>query len=312
MARDNSDIFSLSPESLLPAIISIILLAVATCILNKKWLRIRQSGENFDFNENFFVDSTSGEIKQAQREVFIDFIKSWIAHFTSHRINMFSLTVSNPQTCGETIEHCVAFVIQRGVKDLTLDFSNPKWNENDLDDKHALFQLPTHVYQLGSLLRSLKLYSCGFDMPNFLNFGALKDVSLGWIEVPIDTLKTVLSTCKTIESLNLKRCWNLVDFDLKKIVQLGLKRLVLIKCDTQHIKLEAPNLKYFKYSGDVFTSDICVSPNVIEEVDIDFSTEPKFYKLHANGLCQILIDFKDAKILTVCSYLLQVHFYSFS
>jgi len=110
-----------------------------------------------------------------------------------------------------------------------------------LDDKHVLFQLPMHVYQLRLFLDSLKLYSCDFDMLDFLNFGALKDVSLGWIEVHIDTLKALLSTCKTIESLSLKRCWNLVDFDLKDIVRIRLKRLVLNKCDTQCIKLDAPN-----------------------------------------------------------------------
>jgi len=75
-----------------------------------------------------------------------------------------------------------------------------------------------HVYQLGLFLKSLKLYSCDFDMPDFLNFDALKDISLGWIEVHIDTLKTLLSTCKTIEILSLKRCWNLVDFDLEDTV----------------------------------------------------------------------------------------------
>jgi len=49
-----------------------------------------------------------------------------------------------------------------------------------------------HVYQLKLFLESLKLYSCDFDMQDFLNFGALKDVSLGWTEVHIDTLKTKL------------------------------------------------------------------------------------------------------------------------
>ena len=53
-----------------------------------------------------------------------------------------SLTVLNPQTCGETIKCFVAFVTQRGMKDLTLDFADPGWYENDLDDKHVLFQLP--------------------------------------------------------------------------------------------------------------------------------------------------------------------------
>jgi len=32
------------------------------------------------------------------------------------------------------------------------------------------------------------------------------------------------------------------------------------------------------------TSEICVSPNAIEEVDIYFSVEPEFYILHANAL----------------------------
>ena len=95
LARDNNDIFSLLPESHL-AIIYILLLAAATCILNKKWLRIWQSGDNINFNENIFVNSTLDEIKQAQREVFINFITNWIAHFTSRRINKFSIMVSNP------------------------------------------------------------------------------------------------------------------------------------------------------------------------------------------------------------------------
>jgi hypothetical protein len=76
-------------------------------------------------------------------------------------------------------------------------------------------------------------------MPDFLNFDALKGVSLVWIEVHINTLKNLLSTCKTIESLSLNRCWNLADFDLEDIVQLRLKRLVLNKSDAQCIKLDA-------------------------------------------------------------------------
>jgi len=105
----------------------------------------------------------------------------------------------------------------------------------------VLFELPMLVYQLSLFLESLKLYSCDFDMPDFLNFGALKFVSLGWIEVHIDTLKILLSTCKTVEILSLKRCWNLVDFDLEDIVRLGIKKLVLKECDTQCIELDAPN-----------------------------------------------------------------------
>lgn len=306
MARNNMELFSLIPESLRLAIVSFLPSEEAarrTSILNN-WLKIWQSEDHIDFNENFFVDSNSDKIKQAQRKVFVDFITNWIAQFTSHDINKFSLTISNPQTCGETIEGCVAFATQQGVKDLTFDFSDPKREDNNLDCKHALFQLPTQVYQLGSSLESLKLYSCGFDMQNLHNFVALKDLSLGWIEVEIKTLKKLLSTCRTIDNLSLEKCLNLANFDLGD-EPLGLTRLVVNKCDAEYFIFNAPNLKYFKYSGAVFTSDINV--RAIEEVDIDFSLESEFHE-RGNELCQILHDFSAAKILTVCSYLLQVLF----
>ena len=68
LARDNSDILSLLPESHL-AIIYIILLAAATCILNNKWLRIWQSGNSIDFNENLFVNSTKRSFHQLHHKL---------------------------------------------------------------------------------------------------------------------------------------------------------------------------------------------------------------------------------------------------
>ncbi|GAU17012.1 hypothetical protein TSUD_37700 [Trifolium subterraneum] len=302
------DFFSFLPEPLVLAILSFLPFkeAVArTCVLNKKWLNIWQSGNNIDFNEKFFVYSTSDEFKQAQRKVFINFITNWIAHFSNREISKFSLTVSNPQACRDAIEGCVAFAMQRGVKDLNLDFSEPKWDENHLGDQGTLlFQLPSIGYELGSSLESLKLYSCGFGTDNFVKFTALKDVSLSSIEVSTETLRTLLSTCRTIESLSLEKCWNLENFNLGD-KPVGLTRLMINKCDSEYFILNAPNLKYFKYSGAVFTSDIYVRPNVIEEVYIDFSLESEFYE-RGNELCKILKDFAAAKILTVCSYLLQV------
>ncbi|GAU17013.1 hypothetical protein TSUD_37710 [Trifolium subterraneum] len=260
--------------------------------------------ENLDFNENLFVDSTSDEIKQEQRKDFINFIKNGIDHFTNSDINKFSLTVSNPQLCRDIVERCVAFAMQRGVRDLNLDFSDPKWDEENSADHDALFQLPSIAYELGSSLESLKLYSCGFGTQDFVNFSALKDVSLGRIELSTETLQTLLSTCRTIESLSLEKCWNLMNFILGDD-PVGLTRLVINKCDLEYFILNAPNLKYFKYSGAVFTSDIYVRPNVIEEVCIDFALESEFYE-RGNELCKILDDLASAKILTVCSYLLQV------
>ncbi|CAI8603975.1 unnamed protein product [Vicia faba] len=302
--NNNSDSFSLLPDPLLLPIVSFPPFkeaAARTCILNKKWLNAWQPGNDIDFDENFFVDSTSDEIKQAQRKVFIDFITNWIAHFTHRDINKFSLKISNPHSCRNTIESCVEFATQRRVKDLTLDFS---YKKNYNNNNNALFPVPTQVYQQGSSLETLKLSSCGFDVPDSLNFNALRDLSLSWIDVKIKTLQTLLSTCSTIQSLSLEKCWGLEHFDLG-YEPVCLTRLVVNKCEIEsdYISFIAPRLEYFKYSGLVFTSDI--NAKEIQEVDIDFALESRFNEC-GNELCRILLDFSAAKILKVCSYLLQV------
>ncbi|KAI5399493.1 putative F-box/LRR-repeat protein At1g56400 [Lathyrus oleraceus] len=307
--NNNLDLFSLLPESLLLAIVSFLPFkeaAARTCILNKKWLNIWQSGKDIDFDENFFVDSTSDEIKQAQRKVFIDFITNWIAHFTHRDINKFSLKISNPHSCSNTIESCVEFAAQLRVNVLTLDFSN-KINSNG-NNNNALFPVPTQVYQLGSSLETLKLCSCGFDVLDFLNFDALRDLSLSSIGIKRKTLKTLLKICMTIDSLSLENCWGLEDLNFGD-EPIWLTRLVVNKCEMDsdyYLSFNAPVLKYFKYSGLVFTADIFIYARKMKEVDIDFSLESRYNSEHADDLCEVLLEFPKTKILTVCSYLLQV------
>ncbi|WJX48660.1 hypothetical protein P8452_35194 [Trifolium repens] len=48
------------------------------------------------------------------------------------------------------------------VRDLNLNFSDPKWDKKNSGDHDALFQLPSIVYELGSLLKLLKLYLVQF------------------------------------------------------------------------------------------------------------------------------------------------------
>jgi hypothetical protein len=125
-----------------------------------------------------------------------------------------------------------AFVIKCATRGERFDhnFSDKKWDENNSGDHGTLFQLPSIVYELWSMLESLKLYSCSFGIQNFVKFTTLKDVSLGWIEVSTKTLGTLLSPCRTIESLGLEKCWNLVNFNWGD-EPVWLTRLMINKCD---------------------------------------------------------------------------------
>ncbi|KAK7343928.1 hypothetical protein VNO77_13059 [Canavalia gladiata] len=309
MEGNKVDMFSLLPESLLCVIISFLPFkeAARTCILSKRWLRIWERTRNMEFNELFFVKlGESNEAKEAQKRVFLSFITHFIAHYKDKFVDKFSLKVSDPQSCGDTIELCAAFATQHGVKELRLDFSNPTWDENEnLEMYDTLFQLPKHVYRHESL-EALKLYSCGFAMLDLCNFKALKDVSLGWIEVDAYALKTLLYTCKKIENLSLKKC-NLKHFDMGD-QELGLRKLVIDKClflGDDFIIFKAPNLVFLKYYGVVGFYEIDVRPYVMQEADIDFAQLMPIYEECGDDICHLLQYLSSVRVLTLCSFTLQ-------
>lgn len=271
-----------------------------------------------EFNELMFVTPNfSEDAKQSQRKHFLNFITQWLPLYKNSGANVekFFLKISDPQSCREIVERCLAFASSHpNVKELRLDFSDSKWVENNLEEEHdALFNLPPNIYPLiGSSLESLKLYSCDFSLPDLLlNFNALKDVSLGWIEVRIKTLRTLLSTCKTIENLSLKKCWNLENFNLGDEPILGLKRLVIDKChieENEYFRFDTPNLEYFKYYGEVprIPPHIDLKPHVMEEADIDFACFETEFIEFGDEIYRLFVELYPVRVLRVCSYVLQV------
>ncbi|KAK7267895.1 hypothetical protein RIF29_20576 [Crotalaria pallida] len=313
MATNTDMLLELNEVSLLILILSFLPFkeAVRTCILSKQWKDIWKQTMSIEFNELFFVkhgQQYDDETRQLQRNTFLNFIKSFMENFQGKDVIKFFLKVSTPGNIRDTVESCVTFATKHEVKELGLDFSDPNWDEITSDENYdALFELPNHVYENRSI-KTLKLYSCSFVLHGLLNFEAIKEVSLGWIEVRFHTLRTLLSTCNTIENLSLKKCWNLEHFDMMLYgVKLGLRRLVIDKCDLDHnyFTFKAPNLKFFKYSGVVGSFEMEVNKHVMEEAEIDFALMPNF-DVFGNQLYKLLEDLYPVRVLTVDSFLLQV------
>ncbi|TKY57258.1 putative F-box protein [Spatholobus suberectus] len=238
---------------------------------------------------------------------FLEFIKFWIKNHEG-TVKTFSLRLSMPRNVGEIIDRCIAFATQREVKELELDFADVNHNENVIyfDNYEVLFELPKQVYKHSSLV-SLKLYSCSFVENEMLNFQVLKEVSLGWMEVRLIAIKALLTSCKMLESLSFKKCWNSDKFNLGEEENVWLRKLVLDKCrfEFDFFKVNAPNLKVFKYCGLMNFFIIEIHSPVMEEVDLDFSLEYEF-EGHGDPLCNLVKDLCTASVLTVCSFVLQV------
>jgi len=208
------------------------------------------------------------------------------------------------------IDQCVDFATHRKVKELTLDFVNLDWEDHDVyfGDYEAPFELPEQVYAYTNL-EYLKLYSCSFIETEVHNFHVLKEVSLGWMKVSLTAIKTLLSNCRMLESLSLKRCWSLEKFKLGQAETMTLKVLVIDHCRFEFdvFNVNASNLKIFKYFGWMKFNNIEIDLPEIEEVDLDFAIEDSSDG-HGYPLYNLVHNLSIANILTVCSYVLQVYF----
>ncbi|XP_022735558.1 putative F-box protein At3g29830 [Durio zibethinus] len=305
----NEDLSEVLPECLLHIIISFLPFkeAARTSILSKFWLNLWRATKNIEFHESFFVKPEESDATQVmKRRVFIHFVQQWIGNYCESCIDKFALAVSKPENFVADIENFIAFAIAKGVKGLSLDFSDPTWMEDDPKNHEPLFDLPSHVYEHG-VLESLKLFSCKIHIPAIKIFSLLKDLSLGWIELQEKSLKALLQHCPLLQSLSLTKCWNMGHFYLSE-PSLLLKKLAIENCSFHdpvwiYIK-NAPRLQFFKYSGKVASFDLdylCCW----EEADLDFGLESSFNGT-ADLLYNLLLDLFSVTILSVCSFMLQV------
>ncbi|KAL1313353.1 hypothetical protein HN51_039912 [Arachis hypogaea] len=314
MAEKETDQISSLPEELLLNILSSLPFkeAAKTCILSKKWFKMWQSTNTVKNNQLECKNVEAyGAVEVPQRKSFKNFIKIWITLYKNHHLHdKFTLKVSPPSNCGDIVGASVDFAVEDGVKDLELDFAEAQWEDEHPEENihDASVEFPRHLYEnkkLHQMLESLKLHSCSFAPANFAKFVALKDVTLAWIPLQLESIRTLLSTCEWIESLSLKNCWDIESFDVKK---LELKKLVIDRCiiGTDYIGFEAPNLKVFKYCGSVPpVSEVKVEAGTMEEADLDLSPMDEFFEC-GNELQNFLQDFFAVNVLTVCSVILQV------
>ncbi|KAK2984828.1 hypothetical protein RJ640_004653 [Escallonia rubra] len=250
------DIISSMPESILFIIVSRLPFkeAAKTSILSTKWRSIWLATTNIEFDERHFVkqDEESQENKENQRRDLIRFARRWIESYKEPVIHKFRLAFSYPANHALDMHHCIGFAVARGVKVLDLDFSVPSWNEMSLEDHHgALFGLPFYVYaRPAENLESLKLFSCNFLVARFKIFRALKNLSLGWVNLTTSVVTALLTKCPVLESLSLKRCSGL---DYLDISSPSLTSLVVDMClDLKRgIRVDARTLRFLKYLGRV-------------------------------------------------------------
>ncbi|XP_021645391.2 putative F-box protein At3g29830 [Hevea brasiliensis] len=275
MDTNNQDMFIRLTNSLLVLIVSNLPFkgSARTSILSKQWLNIWRESTNLELNESSFVKlEENQEIQRIQRITFFDFVRHFIVSYPQKAIQKFAVACSKPKRFLSDMQNFVTFAISRNVKELEIDFSDPTWREDNLDNHPAVAELPLQAYH----------------------------------HVGLESLKSLLVNCPLLESLSLRNCWNVIEHFEISLPNLKLRNLVLDKCNFIHdmFWIDGPKLKFLKYSGKIGYFHL-LDQRDMTEADLDFGMKLEFEEVGAL-LYDFLQELYSVRVLTVCSVFLQV------
>ncbi|XP_058006585.1 putative F-box protein At3g29830 [Hevea brasiliensis] len=283
MDNNNRDMFLTLETSLLVLIVSYLPFkeAVRTSILSKQWRNVWCETTNLEFHEKFFVNLEKTDKNQRiQRSSFFDFVRKFLACYPGYSkfCNVLLKTKWFPYRCAKLCHFCHLKKCEGVGTSLIL---------------HGEKKM---------ILRNIQqLLNC---LSRFKNFTVLKGVSLGWIEINLASIKTLLLSCPLLKSLGLKKCWNIDHLEIC-LPNWRLKNLYIDKCNfiQDFFWIEGPNLQFLKYSGKVGRFHMYNQREIVE-ANLNFGMEPEFGEIGLL-LYDFLQEFLAVKVLTVCSVLLQ-------
>lgn len=310
---DVVDYFSFLPDALLIIIITFLPFkeAARTSVLSRRWRHLWLSTRNIDLDQNLFVKKdASDETRAFQRRSFVEFIRRWMENYTEPHVEKYRFVFTNASESHlPEVQRCIRFAVEHDeLKELDLHLYDATWDADNLEINHDTSHHLPLILDQHIALETLGLSACNFRVPRSTgSYAALKNVHLGWMEMPGSSLENFLSLCPSIQFLMLQRIWNVGD--LRIDVQ-GLKVLIINKCAVREgISVHAPLLRVFKYTGVSVYLQMEDHKKLTEAV-FDFSLEPNWDENDGEMLSIVLTEIWAVEVLTICSYMLQVYTYT--
>ncbi|ESQ44631.1 hypothetical protein EUTSA_v10003202mg [Eutrema salsugineum] len=309
-SRRNRVRLSSLPDTVLVRIISNLpfKLAVKTSVLAKRWKNLHRETTNVAFVESDFVKKRSvsydEETRNKARVSFVRFMVNWVSKFSGEGVQNFKIILSKTVGFEAEITSLIQFAVSKQVKNLVLDFSDPYLSprkQAEAASGASVFHFPECVYNL----ESLKLVACGFDPSRLAHPGSLKSLCFDWIQ--LGNITALLSRSPLLESLTIKNCWNV---GLEAITEYNsrLRELVFQNSGfaTKNSTLDLPNIKFFKYTGEVHYFQFLKVSKIMEEAILDFGAETEHDEAAGTALCGLLYGLSSVKKLTVCPFLIKM------
>ena len=242
-------------------------------------------------------------MERGGRDAFIAYTRWFMDHYRGQKVTRLRLhlCLSHPSQYDDDVKNLIDWAITRGAEELDLDFANVGHHYM------GFAELPCNFFYLDKSPHTLRLSGCNFEPAGFV-FTEVRKLSIEKVQVDPNAIFKLLH-CNNLEDLTLKMV------DVPSFLHIldpyrMLKRVTMERClsgrtGTAAIRIEAPCLKYFKYSGFAMPIIVKGCPP-LEEAELDFNLEYVFCRRHGNLIADILFHLQNTRMLTVCSYVTQV------
>jgi hypothetical protein len=198
-------------------------------LLSKNWRRVWAS---FPLVLNFRPELAFG-IENHNQLKLMQFVEYVLSRIQIARLNTFRLMINyNYFGDNASIDRCLSFVAESNVEELDLVLS--------------YYPLPQTILHAKSL-RVLKLVMLGLKAFGSITLPSLKTLSLKFVKLDNETIYNLISSCPSLEDLDLDRCLGLSNL---RVSNPNLKSLQLRNFCPLQIEIEAMNLQSFVYRGN--------------------------------------------------------------
>ncbi|KAF8409529.1 hypothetical protein HHK36_005606 [Tetracentron sinense] len=308
------------PEALMILIISFLPLvdAMRLCSLSRQWLHLWIYSRRLEFDENRFIDTRyfaqlmhvgraakAWRTKNSGRRRFVEYVHTTLPRFVQPDI--FKLSICYEVGYDQYIEDWVRLAIAKDVQEINLDFSDGEPLQFFRTTYQTLFEVPDFLHE-GKSLQVLSLNFCRLRSLRLKTFTALTSLSLSCAFFTTDLAQNLETNFPLLKNLSLVECTIFKKLEISS-PNLRLERLIVRGCMPLVLGIEifAPRLQYFEYLGHMLNFEIGKLDELVEVV-LDFEYQTRYSRCSAE-ICYLLQGLKNAKVLTLCTYILKVYFF---
>ncbi|XP_028788732.1 putative FBD-associated F-box protein At1g61330 [Neltuma alba] len=235
------------------------------------------------------------EFARFDQQELVDLIERVFDVNKAPEIQAFCLHI-DPQGVGAFIEKWLGICALKQVKELELQFSQP-------------FLLESHFLDIQTL-RILKLTNCEIQLPQVLTgLQFLNTIVFSRINLTENELKTLLSNCKLLNTLELSECLGIRVMDICARDSRYFKTLKIAYCPSvEDLNIDVPSLRSIFYRGAVIRIEF---KKALPLKEAFFKFFPTRGYLLSHKVDRLVIDLFYATVLTTSSTFIELNNYNF-